>query len=140
MRQILTCVGSILAITLASAQSDSASFATYYEKETVYFRGNGLVYNGYKIKPGPMVFDYSPAGMAEYRNSIRAKRHFLVSYVATLGLLVGSVASGNERTAGLMLAGSVVTFSFSMHFIGKSTNHLHKSVWLRNRDALNRRR
>lgn len=139
MKKTLITLVLMLSTWHAFAQFDSASFAAYYEKETVYFRGNGLMYNGVKIKPTPMLFDFSPAGLAEYRKSVRSRRQFLASYAATLGFLAGSFISRNERNSALLLTGSVVSLSFSFHFLGRSANQYQRAVWLRNRDALKRK-
>lgn len=140
MQSIFTTIFLALVITSqASAQFDSASFASYYEKETVYFRGNGLLYNGVKVKPSSRLFDFSPAGLAEYRKSLRSTKRFYVSYAAAAGFLAGSIATRNERDAALLLTGSVVSLSLSFHFLGRSANQLNKSIWLRNRDTLKRR-
>lgn len=138
-RTLTTVFLAGMVIGHVSAQMDSASFAAFYEKETIFFNGYRLLYNGFEIKPGPPLFDFSPAGLAAYKKSTRSRRHFLVSYAAAVGFLAGSVTSRNERNSALLLAGSAVSLSFCFHFMVRSGKQFNKSIWLRNRDALKRK-
>lgn len=138
-RTLTTVFLAGMVISHVSAQMDSASFAAFYEKETVFFNGYRLLYNGFEIKPGPQLFDFSPAGLSEYQNSIRSRRRFLVTYAAAAGLLAGSIVARDERNSALLLAGSTVSLSFCLHFMVRSGKQFNKSIWLRNRDALKRK-
>jgi hypothetical protein len=138
-----TLLATLLLLMFASstslAQMDSTSFSQLYEKETVYFNGNKVVFNGFKIKPHAALFDFSPEGLLEYKRSVTNTRRFWATYGASVGLLVGSMLTRNNRTATILLMGTAVTLSFSLHFSFRSINQLHKSIWLRNRDVLSRK-
>jgi ABC-type sugar transport system permease subunit len=140
MKTLLPALIVLMLTSSASlAQTDSTSFSQFYEKETVYFHNGRLVFNGFKTKPHAGLYDFSPAGLAEYKKSLRSRRMFWGTYVVTVGMLAGSIASRNPRTSAVLVAGSVVTTCFYIHFSFRSINQLHKSIWLRNRDVLSRK-
>ena len=113
-----------------------------YSSKTIYLKGNkyvkdGLEYpNGFFFKNLKEEMKISPNAVIEYQK-FEDKRNtsLLLSGAAVAGILVAPFVKDENIRNGMFL-GSLGLSIISIPISFKSANHFHKSIWIRNGDAL----
>jgi len=117
-----------------------------YAAKTIYLKGNRFVKDGIEYPNGFLFqnlkkeMEVSPHAVIEFKK-YEKKRNIgiILSAAGLIGTLyaVPQVVSGNEKFGRNLMLGSLSASLISIPFTLKSVNHFHKSIWIRNGDALN---
>jgi hypothetical protein len=144
-----TATKSILGLVLilaafngnAQTVSDSTtkSIRKWYDKETIYLRGNGFVkdnvfYNSQKALRNEFVL--SQGGFELYRRSRRTRSIAMVISIAGAVGSISSLVSGNRNNVKTFFWVSLGTGLASTILTSQANAQRDQAVWLRNRDAL----
>jgi hypothetical protein len=122
-----------------------------FETETIYlFNSNHYIKGNQKFKRGfsgrkmRSEFEISPEGMAVFKQYKAQEKKGLILFGAGMATMLGSVllfdyddiSNNRNYFAGAAYSAGAVMTGFSLYNLVSSQKKLHKSIWIRNRDAI----
>lgn len=146
---IVATVSTLLMITsVSNAQNTKTECQTTYEQKTIFLNGSSGNYekNGENKKIGvfgkQLKKEFDDASI-EAKNEIelfqkKNKRAAILSGVVACAIVSAAVVAPLVSIpvyAGIISLG-IISEGFAIAYGIKSTKHLHKAIWLRNRDVL----
>ncbi len=150
----IVLVGLLLAgFGIASAQTpgdfQKDSLRRAYDRETIFVFGNGTRFakggrayaSGIRQKNLEREFEFSTAGLSEYKAYRKLRTISSILTVASLGTTIVGLTSVNNRGSNAYWAwwGAGIAIGLGNGVVsGQANNRLQQAVWIRNRDALTR--
>lgn len=117
-----------------------------YDSHTIYLVANGYYLNGERHPFGffgnrlKKEMEVSREGMVLFTQYQRQRVGSAFLSVASVALISSAILTAeHERYSSTLFAGAIGCFVISIPLTIRSTNALHRSIWIRNRDVLDRR-